>query len=73
MNDGRQLWRQRPLAQKLLVACLDILETWRGDQLKDFGSLFVDAPYSEAKNLGVNLVALGNDKVPSTAGAGMLN
>ena len=73
MNDGRQLWRQRPLAQKLLVACLDILETWRGDQLKDFGSLFVDAPYSEAKNLGVNLVALGNDKVLSTAGVGTLN
>ena len=26
-----------PLAQKLLVAYLDILKPWCGDQLKDFG------------------------------------
>ena len=34
---------------------------------------FVDVAYREAKNLGVNLVALGNDKVLSMKGASELN
>jgi len=41
--------------------------------LKDWGFKFVDVPYGEAKNLGVNLVALGNDKVLSMKGATGLN
>jgi N-dimethylarginine dimethylaminohydrolase len=62
-----------PLSEKLLVACLDALEPWAIKQLKEFGFSFVDVPYSEAKNLGVNLVALGNDKVLSMSGAKILN
>ena len=62
-----------PLAEKLLVACLDALEPWVVDQLKEWEFDFVDVPYREAKNLGVNLVALGNDKVLSMKGATELN
>ncbi|MDH3665123.1 MAG: arginine deiminase family protein [Alphaproteobacteria bacterium] len=62
-----------PLAEKLLVACLDALEPWLVQQLKDWGFDFVDVPYREAKNLGVNLVALGDGKVLSMKGASELN
>jgi len=62
-----------PLAEKLLVACLDALEPWVVQQLRDWGFDFVDVPYREAKNLGVNLVALGNEKVLSMQGAEELN
>ncbi|MGI9487990.1 MAG: dimethylarginine dimethylaminohydrolase family protein [Geminicoccaceae bacterium] len=62
-----------PLKEKLLVACLDALEPWLVKQLKDWSFDFVDVPYREAKNLGVNLVALGNDKVLSMKGADELN
>ena len=62
-----------PLAEKLLVACVDALEPWVVQQLRDWGFDFVDVPYREAKNLGVNLVALGGDKVLSMAGATELN
>ena len=43
-----------PLDEKLLVSCLDALEPWVVDQLTAWGFSFVDAPYREAKNLGVN-------------------
>ena len=56
-----------------MVACLDALEPWVVDQLKAWGFEFVDVPYREAKNLGVNLVALGNGKVLSMQGATELN
>ncbi|MGI9433548.1 MAG: dimethylarginine dimethylaminohydrolase family protein [Geminicoccaceae bacterium] len=62
-----------PLAPKLLVACLDALEGWLVKQLRSWGFAFIDVPYREAKNLGVNLVALGNDKVLSMKGADELN
>ena len=62
-----------PLDEKLLVACIDALEPWVVKQLKDWGFEFVDVPYREAKNLGVNLVALGNGKVLSMKGATELN
>ena len=62
-----------PLAEKLLVACVDALEPWVVQQLRGWGFDFVDVPYREAKNLGVNLVALGNDKVLSMKGADELN
>lgn len=62
-----------PLDENLLVACIDALEPWVVDQLKDWGFEFVDVPYREAKNLGVNLVALGNGKVLSMKGASELN
>ena len=62
-----------PLADKLLVACVDALEPWLVQQLKAWGFSFVDVPYREAANLGVNLVALGNDRVLSMSGATELN
>ena len=62
-----------PLGPKLLVACLDALEDWVVQQLRDWGFDFIDVSYREAKNLGVNLVALGNDKVLSMRGADDLN
>ncbi|MGI9319432.1 MAG: arginine deiminase family protein, partial [bacterium] len=62
-----------PLDRKRLVACLDGLEGWVIDWLKDKGFEFVDVGFNEAKDLGVNLVALGNNKVLSMAGSINLN
>lgn len=62
-----------PLAEKQLVACVDALEDWVVEQLRGWGFQLVDVAYREAKNLGVNLVALGNDKVLSMKGADELN
>ena len=62
-----------PLAEKQLVACVDALEDWVVQQLRDWGFQLVDVAYKEAKNLGVNLVALGNNKVLSMKGADELN
>lgn len=62
-----------PLAPGLLVACLDALEDWLVAWLRDRGFEFVDVGYREARNLGVNLVALGNDRVLSMQGSAVLN
>ncbi|MGB5708201.1 MAG: arginine deiminase family protein [Arenicellales bacterium] len=62
-----------PLDRKLLVACLDALEGWVIDWLKKKGFEFVDVGFYEAKDLGVNLVALGNKKVLSMAASVNLN
>lgn len=62
-----------PLAPKLLVACLNALEDWVIQQLRDWSFDFLDVSYREAKNLGVNFVALGNDQVLSMKGANDLN
>ena len=51
-----------PLAKNLAVACIDAMEPWLVNTIKDWGIELVDVDYSEAKNLGVNLVALGNGK-----------
>jgi len=62
-----------PLAEKLAVACIDAMEPWLVDVVKGWGIEIVDVEYREAKNLGVNLVALGDGKVLSMAGAKYLN
>jgi N-dimethylarginine dimethylaminohydrolase len=62
-----------PLDEKLLVACLDALEDWVIDWLRERGFDFIDVGFAEARNLGVNLVALGNRKVLSMAGSVKLN
>lgn len=62
-----------PLAEKLAVACIDAMEPWLVDVVKGWGIEIVDVEYREAKNLGVNLVALGDNKVLSMAGATDLN
>jgi len=62
-----------PLAEKLAVACIDAMEPWLVDIVRGWGTEIVDVDYREAKNLGVNLVALGDGKVLSMAGATDLN
>ena len=62
-----------PLDEKLLVACLDALEDWVIDWLRERGFDFIDVGFAEAKDLGVNLVALGNKKVLAMAGSVKLN
>lgn len=62
-----------PLEHKLLVACVDALEDWVIDWLRQRGFEFIDVGFAEAKNLGVNLVALGDGKVLSMAGSVKLN
>ena len=54
-------------------ACMDALEDWVVDWMRARGFDFVDVGYAEAKNLGVNLVALGNGRVLSMKGAEKLN
>ena len=58
-----------PLADNLLLACRDALEPWLVDWIEKRGFEIVDVDYAEAKNLGVNLVALGNDKLLAMTGA----
>ncbi len=62
-----------PLAPKLAVACLDALEDWVINWIRARGFDFVDVAYREARALGVNLVALGAQRVLSMAGAEELN
>ena len=62
-----------PLAPKLLVACVDALEDWLVAWLRARGFEFVEVDYREARNLGVNLVALGGDRVLSMKGSRNLN
>lgn len=58
-----------PLAENLLVACCDAIEPWLLNWLKDKGFEFVDVDYSEARNLGVNLMSLGDSKVLAMTGS----
>ena len=60
----RDLHRLRAFAQ---------MEPWLVDVVRGWGIEIVDVDYREAKNLGVNLVALGEGKVLSMAGATDLN
>jgi len=62
-----------PLADNLAVACIDAMEPWLVEVVRGWGIEIVDVAYREAKNLGVNLVALGDGKVLSMAGASELN
>ena len=62
-----------PLDEKLVVTCLDALEGWVIDWLKKKGFDFVDVGFNEARDLGVNLVSLGNKRVLSMAGSVKLN
>lgn len=62
-----------PLDEKRIVTCLDALEGWVIDWLRKKDFEVVDVGFSEAKDLGVNLVALGNKKVLSMSGSVQLN
>ena len=58
-----------PVAPKLAVACVDALENWVVDWLQGRGFEFIDVGFSEAKNLGVNLVSLGGNRILAMAGS----
>ena len=58
-----------PIAPKLIVACLDALEGWVIDWLRSKGFEFVDVSFGEAKNLGVNLVSLGDNRIMAMTGS----
>ncbi len=62
-----------PLDEKRVVTCIDALEGWVIDWLRKKGFDLVDVGFSEAKDLGVNLVALGNKRVLSMSGSINLN
>lgn len=62
-----------PLADKLVVACVDAMEPWLVEVVRGWGIEIIDVAYREARNLGVNLVALGDSKVLSMSGAEELN
>ena len=62
------------IAPKLAVACLDALEDWVIDWFKARDISFVEVGYRDCvQALGVNLVALGNDRILSMASSNDLN
>ena len=62
-----------PIAPKLAVSCVDALEDWTRDWLRDRGFELIDVPYRAAKDLGVNLVSLGDKRILSMLGSPALN
>ncbi|MCY4542102.1 MAG: arginine deiminase family protein [Rhodobacteraceae bacterium] len=62
-----------PLAEKMVVACADAMEPWLVDVIKGWGVEIVDVTYREGRNLGANLVSLGDGKVLSMASSVKLN
>ena len=62
-----------PLAEKLVVACTDAMEPWLVDVIRGWGIEIVDVEFREARNLGVNLVTLGDGKVLSMSSSVNLN
>ena len=58
-----------PLGEKLLLACKDAMEPWLVDWIIQRGFEIVDVDFAEARNLGVNLVSLGNDRIVAMKGA----
>lgn len=61
------------LAKKLAAVCLDTTEPWIVDWLKAKKIELVAVGYRETMQLGCNVMALGNNKVISTAGSRDLN
>ena len=62
-----------PIAPKLAVACADVLEEWVLDWLRARGFELVKVPYRHARNLAVNLVSLGDDRILSMKGGSDIN
>ena len=62
-----------PAAPKLVVACSDVLEDWTLDWLRARQFKLIDVSYRHARDLGVNLVSLGNERVLSMKGDSDVN
>lgn len=62
-----------PAAPKLAVVCEDVLEDWVLDWLRARQFQLIDVPYRHAKDLGVNLVSLGDGRVLSMKGESDVN
>ncbi len=58
-----------PIADKMLLACTDAMESWLVDWILRRGFKIIDVEFAEAKNLGVNLIALGNNNLIAMQGA----
>ena len=58
-----------PIAENLLIACCDAMEPWLLAWLKDLGFEIIDVKFSEARNLGVNLMCLGDDRILAMTGS----
>ena len=61
------------LGHKLAAVCLDTTEDWIVDWLKAKNIEIIPVNYRDTMELGCNVVALGNDKVLSTAASKDLN
>ncbi len=61
------------LGHKLAAVCLDTTEDWIIDWLKAKNIEIIPVNYRDTMELGCNVVALGNDKVLSTAASKDLN
>ncbi len=62
-----------PVAPKLAVLCSDVLEDWTLDWLRARQFKFIDVPYRYTRDLGVNLVSLGDDRILSMKGDSNVN
>ncbi len=58
-----------PVADKLLLACKDAMEPWLVDWILQRSFEIVDVEFAEARNLGVNLISVGNEKLIGMQGA----
>ncbi len=61
------------LGHKLAAVCLDTTEDWIIDWLRGKNIEIIPVSYRDTMALGCNVVALGNDKVLSTANSKDLN
>ena len=62
-----------PVAPKLAVACVDALEDWTLEWLHAREFELIDVSYRYTKDLGVNLVSLGNKRILSMKGDSDVN
>jgi len=58
-----------PIAERMLLACTDAMESWLVDWIVQRGFKIIDVEFVEAKNLGVNLIAIGNNNLLAMQGA----
>ena len=62
-----------PVAPKIAVVCADVLEDWVLDWLRARQFEFIKVHYRHARNLSVNIMPLGNERVLSMKGNSDVN